>query len=763
MDQPASTYRYKFHNSIGTNWGCLVSAGVAICICISIWFPEFYLWYVQPVNPIVNLTTESKHTAPTDVLEEIGKMDLSLGIGLESMKASDIIIRADKILKGTLSIPGLDDQTISPVFLPRDLELGTPRWQLIFSSLSVVDVLLSAYSISNNYRYFDLAQRNVVAFARYEASTFLDKGFLWNDHAIGARIPVLVKFWNICRTRNICDSETDRLLLTLVARSGLLLAKPEHYAWRTGHGIVQDLALLQISAAFPFLSESDYFRDVAAERFSSHMAYYINGEGVTLLHSAGYHSSGLTFLGIALRLFTLNHIAIPIEWWERYDNALDFYANLRRPDGTLPMYGDTSSLADRLGPPQTHRLADQTAAPLAKTGLWQRRMGLSVYPEAGHAIWWQSRIENNAELDSQTAITWSFYPGLGHKLADEMSILIWAFGRNWLTNVGYWPYGHPQRPQAESWSGSNAPHLSGESASSNRSTRLVAMGSSDDSVVLEMQRTGPDGYKVERTVVALCDSIWLVMDQHHDHIDRPTSTFWTFYPDLDLKSRHQENLFVSSDQKSPFRIASSFQTSAGGLIIKRFGSDTPFAGWVVQGQTPTRASAIEISNRSNGSWQLSAFAIERSKERDGIKYFSAEVVERISSDRWVVNVSETSSCPELSIERHSDHLLVKKGADSITQVNIPLHRLPDVSAATGKILTALEDNRFKNEHRRSLFPYRLKATYFFLAIFFLQELVIIVLNRAKFFSSISAALRPLSVLFLLSIGLWLTQFYLVAT
>ena len=56
-------------------------------------------------------------------------------------------------------------------------------------------------------------------------------------------------------------------------------------------------------------------------------------------------------------------------------------------------------------------------------------------------------------------VLWANFVSHAHKHADETSMVVWAGGKSWWENVGYWPYGVEGRSEAESWSGSNAPHL----------------------------------------------------------------------------------------------------------------------------------------------------------------------------------------------------------------------------------------------------------------------------------------------------------------
>ena len=151
------------------------------------------------------------------------------------------------------------------------------------------------------------------------------------------------------------------------------------------------------------------------------------------------------------------------------------YALLRRPDGHLPMFGDTASRSEGFGPLLTARNSTGTAAPLTSEGMVLAD-SFATYPVAGHAIWWDNTAQSDAQKADQTVITWSYHPGLGHKLADELSVILWARGRIWITNAGYWPYGVWGRDHAESWEASNAPHLLGESKQSERTSRVRGVG-----------------------------------------------------------------------------------------------------------------------------------------------------------------------------------------------------------------------------------------------------------------------------------------------
>lgn len=729
----------------------------SLAVIAAVWFPEFDLWYVDPVRPTPEVILMSKAQPDLDTLTEIGRMDLRPPG--PPISHGEAVRRAESLTEGVLGVPGLPDQKVSAVFSPTDLRKGSLKWQLIAASLAGVDQLLDAYQLTGREDFFRLAEENILAFAQFESSRWLDTGFLWNDHAIAARIPVLVKFWALYRQRPDYGEATARTILSLVARSGMLLAKPEHYAWRTGHGIVQNLALLQIAAAFPHLAESAHFRDTAQRRLAAHLPYYINREGVTLLHSAGYAAGGIRYLGMAMRLYSIGGIPIPPEWWDRYKRAEDFDSLLRRPDGSLPMFGDTTSDVDSYGPRRTWPDATGRAAPLSVHGQFLHRPGAGVYPEAGYAVWWHPRTHIDGETESQTVAIWSNYPGLGHKHADEMSVLIWAAGRTWLTNVGYWPYGLPGRKEAESWGGSNAPHLHSEPASSRRTARLTAIGNNGSLHFLEMERHGPDGLAARREVLQFGPGRWLVLDRFNDTSSRRAVTRWTFYPDLSVKQGRAHGSFNIFDPASTRVMGCSFQTSQDGRVEHISGSTAPFSGWVVIGSTPTVAPTLAVHSNTKQGLQLAVCVLQDRADADNTGGVSASVSGVEGKDDWTVNVAGTAKAPEVTLRRSGLRIIVTERGDSRGRQTLELSDVADPREGVAQVLTAFQTSTDLSERRVPLVPYRARVTYVLVMVLLVQELTLLALRRRL--PRMAGGLRVVGVVAWIGAGVWLTRYYFI--
>jgi hypothetical protein len=728
--------------------GLLLGTLLALLVAAIVWLPELAHWYV-PGPRLDDATVQALRSGPPDsALAEIGNMAL-----VAARPDGDVqrtLLRANEILNGMVAFPGYLPMPIQRPFSADDLVQGPATWQLLLASLSATDTLLDAYAATGDERYFKQAHDDILAFAEVEAGRWVNRGFLWNDHAIAARIPVLVKFWRVYRRRADFDPVAARSVLALAHRSAVLLTRDSHYAFRTGHGIISDLAALQVSIAFPQLDPEGRFRSHAQRRFEQHLAYYISPEGVTLLHSAGYHGTGLEFFGMALRLYSLAGTPIPDEWWQRYDKAVEHYARLRQPGGTLPMYGDTRSVSEGNGPPLTARDDGGRARPLRPRSDWPAPApSFDAYPLSGHVIWWDSAGTGTAgaPAGTQTAVTWSYFPGLGHKLADDLSLVTWSGGRRWITNVGYWPWGFWGRAQATSWAGSNAPHRDGERAASKRSSRLLGTVADPRLTVVDLLREGPDGFKARRQVLRLPErELWLVLDDTSGGAQ--ATTHWTFAPDL-TAGQPEARRFRLIDKAGHRALTMSIDGPTGiGYELMR-GSRSPFGGWAVEDREPVPAPTVVVRQSAASAWALAAFAIGPADQPTATV---ARMGKWTDAEHWTIAVDTPDGRLEVSRDGDRIHL---SGADAPAALALAATPMPAVQREA--VLGALAEAERRYPRFVERVHYRVRWSRWLGGAFVGQELLLAAVARLR-----RRWLTPLRLLTLVAWaagGLWLGFVY----
>jgi hypothetical protein len=589
----------------------------ALVIVAVLWAPVVaHFWVGEPVVTVAEI--QASRVLPTEQrFAEIN--DLSFGQPRPSLFDDEYLFRtADSLFDGEFSLGRREGLPAGVPFDPADLVRGPVSWQLRYASLLLPSVLVEAYERSGEERYLLAARDFLLDWQKYEGGLWLPKGFIWNDHALAARVVPLAKFWSVYRSHPSFAEEDARRILELVARTGRMLADPDQYTFATNHGKFQNLALFHLALSFPALSESDLYLSLARERFAEQMEYLVAPDGAILEHTAEYHFSGLERLTVAFRYFTLAGMEVPADWWLKYEKAMNLHREFIRPDGSLPRLGNTKPMVARRGTFVVEGdLAGGVGAPSFRTD-WDAKSAFALHPVGGFAAWWHNLAEceaPNAAVPFQIVANWSHFPGHAHKHADELSVNAWADGVEWLAATGFWPYGAhipPGRRWAISWPGSNAPHLRGEAYDSERESDLLAYGSSCDLSALHLRRTTDDGFAVQRQIISLAEGVWVVVDSFDDVRMRTVDTFWTFDPEVTL---HQEGAMgqmrLSSDHSS-LDVDAWFLGPDDPAVTVHRGSLEPAAGWAIarESEDVIPAYTARVERPSSGSWSAAVFRLK---------------------------------------------------------------------------------------------------------------------------------------------------------
>lgn len=714
--------------------------------------PDF-LHYRIDRSPVAQEALQASAQAPPPaVLDEISGMALGARLGIPDEK---IIGIAEQILAGTLPVPGFLEARLALQGYPIDYQRGPPSLQLVMASLEVERVLLTAFEQTHNRRLLDLATSRVLDFAAHEARQRQGEGFLWNDHAVAGRISVLAKLWRLVRESPDFPVASARQILSLVERSGRLLAKPGQFTVRTNHGVAQNLALLQIAAAFPAFPESGAWRSLALERLMVQLPFYVSREGVILEHSAGYQLFGAELLAMAVRLSVLNGLVPAPSLIDAARNSRLVLAIMMRPDGTLPLLGNTGSgggnampMSQSGGTAPIRHLLPPHPDPV---------IGNSLFPAAGYAIWWRA---NESKQFSQTLIAWAKHDGHGHKHADEGSVLFWAGGVDWVTNTGYWPYGERNEKAAYSWTGSNAPHQPGEEFSIPRSVQLLKAGEASGVSFIEVERRNMDGAQFRRQVLQIDSQTWLVLD-FSQNVPMGTETIWTVDPALRLLPGATAHSFISTSTSDGRHLTISYSTQTVAKLQIHRASERPFAGWVVVNGKPTQADALQIIDPAAHSASAVLFRVASSPMEAPRKI---SIQRGATPDQWEV-LLDGAGDPN-RITRSDTTITLGKVVDrqSLTGFSllVPLQPAQDVATERATLKIAYASAVSTYPPWRELSRYRLRLSYALAILALLVEVgwfaiskrVDVVTTRHFLYTHVGITLGWVAI------AVWIFQFYL---
>ncbi len=594
--------------------------------------------------------------------------------------------------------------------------------RLHIASLVSLRLLLRAYQVTAEEKFYAAARDDLMAFAAFERKQFFPEGMLWNDHAIASRISPIIDFWSIYRERQDFDMWVANEILVLVARSAEFLARDDHFTYRTNHGVMQNLALLQIAAAFPQLPGAQRYRKAGCSRLVDQMEYYLSPEGVTLEHSAEYHELGRYLLGTAIYLFELNGCAIPSDWKGKLALAEEFSRLLWRPDGTLPVFGDTHYIPP--GHPDAHKSFFAFTSGFEP---WDENHGrpgtkTALFPVSGYSVWWRGLDISGQQKDlSQTVIAWSHFPSQAHKHADEMSVLIWAAGQTWVTATGYWPYGLQGRNHVEGWRGSNAPHFRGEPTNNARKIEILGFGEKGTIRAIDIKRTlGEGANSLRRQIFEIDGRHWIIVDSAIGGRNQTIETLWTYGPETRL-TRLDQGAFLLNSPISSKTMRVSFLGNPEPAILIHQASMDPFGGWVIVDGKPTGAPAIELHQPSNSPIVMSVFSLLESES--GV--VPIPTADFRGADAWRVTIP-TQSGP-LVLSREGVDVTVAGPGGSAARFTMKAVSIP--AAAKDKVVDKYYEAAERFPRFKSLISYRSRITWLYLLAIVGQELFFLILGR----------------------------------
>jgi hypothetical protein len=720
---------------------------------MTIWWPEYQHYHVR-AQPVSDSLIEKSRISPDDsILQELNTYENAITNSLDPTVTVEI---AERVLDGELVLPNSNPIPITLPFDKKQFQQGLPGQQLTMAALTVPRLLLNAYQTTGREKFFVAARDVLQAWWRFEQESWLPVGLLWNDHAIAARIQVFVQFWSVYRHRSDFDPVVARALLESVDRNCQILVRPSHFTFATNHGVMQNLALLHAAVAFRDRSDARPQVETAIHRLSEQMAFYVGPTGIATEHSLGYQDLAVRLTANAIRYLTLLKQPIPVEWERKYVQALRFYFHVRLPDGTLPMYGDTS---DAPAAPM------QVVVPTGDGYEWKdlpaslaKPQEASLFsPLSGYAVWWNGleHWPKPSEL-SQLVAGWANFISRAHKHADEMSVMFWAHGQQWWDNVGYWPYGVPPRERAISWDGSNAPHLENEGFNDERETRALRYGDAAGVRFLELERNRPDGYQVRRQIIDAGTNRWFVIDDSVDPAGRLSVQNWTLRRHMTIRrDSNGERVFTVGSAETDTKMRVVFKGGDGVRVDSYYGSEEPFSGWIVLGSKVNPTHAFRVTMPPN-QWSLLSWNLYRSDAQ-----FSSETDPRMihwgGHDQWAIEWNDEKEVWQLV--RDGDKLTMTALNHAGVEKRTTLVSPQDVSAEQVDLRAAFSAMAAKSEKRRDYFVYRINLTKWLLPLWVGQELVFWFFRRMTRRTELVA--RSACVAFWLMICGWVNWFYFV--
>jgi hypothetical protein len=264
----------------------------------------------------------------------------------------------------------------------------------------------------------------------------------WHDHATALRAVNLIWLSCLLRTSPIPETQYLPLLFALVETHTTVLAAADFYTEGNNHGFDQAAGLYFLACAFPISRRQLDAKEVARKRLIFELGWAFNEEGVHIENSPSYHVTMMARLLRAERLLDAFDGVPPLGVTETVEKAMHFLSHAWKPDRTLPLLGDSEAVPVHIdldtlkgfnGFPEL-----QYVATAGRSGRKPDDLS-AIFPKAGYAFLrdaWPSEGEpRGLHLTFKCG-----YLSQYHRHDDDNTILLFAFGEDWLIGSGIYKY-----------------------------------------------------------------------------------------------------------------------------------------------------------------------------------------------------------------------------------------------------------------------------------------------------------------------------------
>lgn len=209
-----------------------------------------------------------------------------------------------------------------------------------FNRLQHTVALGRAWCVTGDERYPEAFARH---FASWCEANPIEMGPNWsNAMEAGIRVSNLIVAFHLMRDSKIATIIRERFVRTAIEHGRFIADNLEVTHRVTSNHYLCDLAgLLFIGLAMPDLPPSKSWIDFAWPRFLAEVRKQVHPDGVDYEASTAYHRFVLEIVLSVVLLAREAGRMIPADVWRRLEDMCVAQAAMLRPDGTLPLLGDS--------------------------------------------------------------------------------------------------------------------------------------------------------------------------------------------------------------------------------------------------------------------------------------------------------------------------------------------------------------------------------------------------------------------------------------
>lgn len=493
---------------------------------------------------------------------------------------------------------------------------GSRSWQWQTASLNFLPWVIAYYGVKAPTAEPSFAIEAVRSWYSAAETRSLEYEFDKHDHAIAVRLEnMLLLAAYMANSRLSTDARLE--LEALIDSLCCLLEDQTYYSRHTNHGIEQSRILATAAYVLEDNSASARWWAIATARLADELAFAFTREGVHVENSPGYHDYACNAFLKVVRLFPRERMeALRSDIDALMPKAMRFLAHIIRPDGKLPVIGDTQLRGVHS---RFDAYADCPESAWLEYAISSGRRGrppektTASFPESGYVVV-RDRWRRAGGTDANIHLVMKCgYRSRYHRHDDDMNIVLFS-GEDWLVDGGAYSYeeASPVRRYLRSKWAHNVPVIHHRvhrwRALSTRSYgAAMQVDIADDGSLNARARTGAyAGFRASRHLeIDPKRRTFIVHDRLEPLAPRGESLFrslWHVPDDKDIYRRNQDILIVSRKSTRAVHIRN---------IGQRFGSVSEYVPEIADHAGAVMSlRAMQISKVRIVSLNLRAVAFE---------------------------------------------------------------------------------------------------------------------------------------------------------
>jgi len=484
---------------------------------------------------------------------------------------ADPVMSAEEILRGELNLP------LHPSFnLPADPDwsedpFGDSNWRFQYHTFRWPMALLYAFQETNDRRFLYRFLFLITDYARDNFAGPPPSDMTWYDMAAAQRIENWLYAWKSLLELDEVNEEFAISFLSWSFHHGEMLSEYIEYESAGNHGTFHSRALVSLGLVLPMFNDSPHWLDLGTERLESQLFDIVSPVGVHLEQSVYYHFYMMLTYNDIRTIFQQGGIDFSAEAVQRLEGMPLFGAHIIKPNGYLPMLGDTAIRNGVHVPMNLHPWLDWT---LSQGQAGSAAPELCVfYPYSGYVIF-RSGWGHERAFEEETQLVFDTGPvGSGHGHYDAQTFTLSAYGEDLIVDGGYYTFTGEWRSYFKSPAAHNVvlPQENSPDVWLSVPESLV-WEKQEDAAFKSSQVILDDGRLWRRSVVHLPPDDFILLDQV-DEVGPSLESLFHFAPNMNLISSDQY-CSVSGDSAQLDLFALGIDE-----MLKSSGELDPIQGW----------------------------------------------------------------------------------------------------------------------------------------------------------------------------------------